>query len=135
MKRSNLLAASIVFIFCFSVMTGIAAAAANEITAEQFKEMILLLNHLDHGKTALVAVQGDKIIEVTEFALLKKISLSGVKTTFYLQNTKTGVKTLVVAYEAGETSKSVSRIFWGKICQGTGLCNSCAQLFGDNPCK
>jgi hypothetical protein len=135
MNRPNSHIAPIIFILGFLLMTGIAAAAANEITSEQFKEMILLLSHLDHGKTALVAVQGDKIIEVTEFALLKKISLSGVKTTFYLQNTKTGVKTLVVAYEAGETSKSVSRIFWGKICQGTGLCDSCAQLFGDNPCK
>jgi hypothetical protein len=134
--------APIIFVLGFLLMTGIAAAAnessaaaANDITAEQFKEMILLLSHLDHGKTVLVAVQGDKVIEVTEFALLKKISLSGIKTTFYLQNTKTGVKTLVVAYEAGETSKSAGRMFWGMICRSTGSCGGCTQLFGENPCK
>jgi hypothetical protein len=135
MRKTRFYLTSIVFALSCMAMTVIAPAAATEITAEQFKEMILLLSNLDHGKTTLLAVQGEKIIEVTEFALLKKISLSGVKTTFYLQNTKTGVKTLVVAYEAGETSKSVSRVFWGKICRGTGLCDSCAQLFGDNPCK
>jgi hypothetical protein len=135
MKRSSLFAASIVFIFCFSVMTGIAAAAANEITAEQFKEMILLLNKLDHGKTTLVAVQGEKVTDVTEFALMKKISLSGVKTAFYLKDVKSGVKRLIAEYESAQTSKSLSRDFWGKICRGAGLCDSCAQLFGDNPCK
>jgi hypothetical protein len=135
MGRSRFYTASFVLALSCIGMAVRAAAAANDITAEQFKEMVLLLSHLEHGKTTLVAVQGDKVTEVTDFALLKKISLSGIKTTFYLQNAKTGVKTLVTGYEAGETSKSASRAFWGMICRGTGLCASCTQLFGDNPCK
>jgi hypothetical protein len=134
MKRSNFYVASILFVFSFFVMTGI-AAAADEITAEQFKGLIVLLNNLDHGKTTLIAVQGDKTIEITDFALMKKISLSGVKTTFYLKDSKTGVKRLVVSYEAGETSKSLSRDFWKLICRSSGLCGSCAELFGENLCK
>jgi hypothetical protein len=134
-RESKFYLASIVLAFSCMATTVAATAAASDITAEQFKEMILLLSNLDHGKTTLLAVQGDKIIEVKEFALMKKISLSGIKTTFYLQNAKTGVKTLVVTYEAGETSKSASRVFWGMICRGAGLCDSCTQLFGDNPCK
>jgi hypothetical protein len=135
MRKTRLHLISIILVLGVAAMTAMATAAAKEITAEQFKEMILLLSHIEHGKTTLLAVQGDKIIEVTEFALMKKISLSGIKTSFYLQNTKTGVKTLVVTYEAGDTSKSVSRDFWGIICRGAGLCASCTQLFGDNPCK
>jgi hypothetical protein len=135
MRKTRLHLISIILVLGVAAMTMMATAAANEITGEQFKEMILLLSHIEHGKTTLLAVQGDKIIEVTEFALMKKISLSGIKTSFYLQNTKTGVKTLVVTYEAGETSKSLSRDFWGIICRGAGLCGSCTQLFGENPCK
>jgi hypothetical protein len=134
MKRSNFYIASIVLVLSFFVMTGI-AATANEITADQFKEMVLLLGKLDSGKTTLIAVQGDKTIEITDFALMKRISLSGVKTTFYLKNEKTGVKRLVVSYEPGETSKSLSRDFWKVICRASSLCNSCAELFGDNLCK
>jgi hypothetical protein len=133
MKISNFCIASIVFLLGIFMMTGM-AAAANEITADQFKEMVLLLGKIDSGKTTLVAVQGDKTIEITDFALMKKISLSGIKTTFYLKNNKTGVRRLVIAYEPGETSKSLSRDFWGLICRGANLCKSCTQLFGDNPC-
>jgi hypothetical protein len=116
-------------------MTRISAAAENEITPEQFTRLIQLLNSIDHGKTTLVAVQGEGDIEITDLALMKKISLSGVKTAFYLKDVRSGVKRLVAAYEAGQTSKSTSRKFWGLVCSGAGLCDSCTQLFGDNPCK
>jgi hypothetical protein len=135
MKKIKFPFACAIVIFGFLVMMGISAAAENEITAEQFTRLIELLNNLDHGKTALVAVQGDREIEITDLALMKKISLSGVKTAFYFKDVKTGVKRLIAAYEAGQTTKSTSRKFWGMVCSGAGLCNSCAQLFGDNPCK
>ena len=134
MKKYSFYAALSVFVLSIFMMTGI-AAATEEITAEQFKQLVVLLNNLDHGKTTLIAIQGDKTIEITDFALMKKNSLSGIKTTFYLKNNKTGVRTLVVEYEAGMTSKSLSRDFWKLICRTSSLCGSCAELFGENPCK
>jgi hypothetical protein len=134
MKRFKSHIGSIALFLGFFVMTGI-AASADEITAEQFKGLIALLNNIDHGKASLIAVQGDKTVEITDLALMKRISLSGIKTTFYLKNSKTGAKTLVATYEAGETSKSLSRDFWKLICRSSGLCGSCAELFGENLCK
>jgi hypothetical protein len=134
MKRSGLLISAVVLLGLI-LMPGKSAVAQDEITASQFKELIVLLSHIEHGKTTLVAVQGNQTIEVTEFALMKQLSASGIKTTFYLRDDKTGVRKLIAAYESSQTTKSMSRKFWGLICSSSGLCQSCTQLFGDNPCK
>ena len=134
MKKPGSLIAAFVLLG-FILMPWQPAVADEEITASQFKGLIALLSSVDHGKTTLVAVQGDRTIEVTEFALMKQIAASGIKTTFYLRDDKTGVRKLIAAYESSQTTKSLSREFWGKICSGAGLCYSCTQLFGDNPCK
>jgi hypothetical protein len=134
MKKQILLIPVFVFL-CFFLMPGKPAVADDAITASQFKELITLLSSVDHGKTTLIAVQGNQTFEVTEFTLMKKISLSGIKTAFYLRNDKTGARKQIVVYEPSETGKSISRDFWGLICRGANLCQSCTQLFGDNPCK
>jgi hypothetical protein len=132
MKKSILLIVAVVGL----ILTPRMSATADEaITESQFKGLIVLLSHLDHGKSTLVAVQGNRTIEVTEFTLMKQISVSGIKTTFYLRDDKTGSKKQIAVYEPTETGKSMSRDFWGLICRGAALCQSCTQLFGDNPCK
>jgi len=134
MKKTGLLVIAVVLLGLI-YMPGNSAAAADPITASQFKGLIALLSHPDHGKTTLLAVQGEKTIEVTDFALMKQIAASGIKTTFYLKDEKTGSKRQVATYEPSETDKSLSRDFWGLVCRGANLCYSCTQLFGDNPCK
>jgi hypothetical protein len=134
MKKSGALITAVVLLGLI-LMPGKSAAADDAITASQFKGLIALLSSVDHGKTTLIAVQGNRTIEVTEFTLMKQISMSGIKTTFYLRDNKTGSRKQIAAYEPSETGKSMSRDFWGLICRGAGLCQSCTQLFGDNPCK
>jgi hypothetical protein len=134
MKKSMLLLFAVV-LPCLVLMPGKMSAADDAITSSQFKGMIALLNPIDHGKSTLVAVQGNRTIDITEFAQMKQISMSGIKTAFYLRDDKTGAKKQIAIYEPSETGKSISRDFWGLACRGAGLCQSCTQLFGDNPCK
>jgi hypothetical protein len=134
MKKSILLIAAVV-LEVFILVPPMSAAADETITESQFKGLIVLLSHLDHGKATLIAAQGSRTFEVTEFALMKQISLSGIKTTFYLRDDKTGSRKQIAVYEPSETGKSMSRDFWGLICKSAALCPSCTQLFGDNPCK
>jgi hypothetical protein len=134
MKRTIFLILAVVLLSL--ILAPLKPAVADEkITSSQFKGLIALLSSVDHGKTTLIAVQGNRTYEVTEFTLMKQISLSGIKTTFFLRDDKTGSRKQITVYEPSETGKSMSRNFWGLICSGAGLCQSCTQLFGDNPCK
>jgi len=110
-------------------------AAQNDITADQFKAMVLLLSRIDGGRTTLVAVQGNKTVEITEFTLMNKIAASGIKTTFYLMNEKTGSKKEVAVYDPTDTGKSLSRSFWRIVCKSAGVCSGCAELFGEDICR
>jgi hypothetical protein len=134
MKRqySHLVAMSLLGIL---LMPGKLALSDDTITAGQFQRLIELLSHVDSGKTTLLAVQGGRTIEVTEFTLMKQISASEIKTVFYLKNDKTGEKKQIAIFDPSETGKSLSRGFWGLICKGAGVCHGCTELFGDNPCK
>jgi hypothetical protein len=134
MKRSGALVA-VVFFLGLVFMPLRSTVAQDEITASQFKGLIALLSHVDHGKSTLVAVQGNRTIEVREFALMKQISTSGIKTTFYLRNDQTGSKKQIAVYEPAETGKSLGRAFWGMVCTSAGACKGCTELFGENPCK
>jgi hypothetical protein len=117
------------------LMPGTSAVADDTITASQFKGLIALLSHLDQGKATLVAVQGSQTIEVTEFALMKQISASGIKTTFFLRDDKTGSRKQIAIYGPSETGKTMSRPFWGLVCGSAGSCTGCTDLFGVNPCR
>lgn len=134
MRRSGLFFAALVLSALFLV-PGKPTGAQDTITESQFKALHVLLSSPDHGKTTLVAVQGDKKIEITDFALMKKIALSGIKTTFYLRNDKTGEMKELVVYQPSETGKSMNLEFCKVVCNKANICSSCAQIFGQSICR